>query len=474
MKPVKDNVQYIRVPFADTEGMCPLENWCFRFLGLHREISLFRKRQGSIQHYNVMYSYNGIDIALSTPERFSEQGLMLRFSGDGIAFYEKFRRNTDKNWTWVGFLKEFFSLACYGFTCRCTRIDLAFDDISHDDKYLIDMNIIERALNNGEYVSMFHYDAPDKPLGITDIRQKLKRKKGTVVGNTIYLGNRKSKVFVRFYDKLAESKAHKEPVDESIKHWIRMEFEFKDVRAMTVCDCLLTLSPEDFGQYIAKVTNGYIRFIVPKGDPAHYYRCSSKKWWKNVVGTVEKARLVENKAYRNRFNSSMHWLRRQVFPTLYAVLHCLRVDEFITDVRKCGLSAVQKNGSNTDLIIQDYFRDTVSECFKGLDVHKASTDEYEKILHDLEVCAFGSRMRKLGYTLCEASDLMSEYDKFHRTNIQGQYDKTIDSFKNDSQLDEPFPFFEFDEPIAVGEQSSIFTYGYMSSLDNEYDEIISF
>ena len=81
---------------------------------------------------------------------------------------------------------------------------------------------------------------------------------------TYYLGNRKSKVFLRFYDKLLECQAHKEPYDKDIKHWVRMEFEFKDVRAMSICDSLIMLEPEEFGKYMSQVTNHYVRFIVPK------------------------------------------------------------------------------------------------------------------------------------------------------------------------------------------------------------------
>ena len=33
-----------------------------------------------------------------------------------------------------------------------------------------------------------------------------------------------------------------------------MEFEFKDVRAMTVCDSLIMLSAEEFGLYMSKAT----------------------------------------------------------------------------------------------------------------------------------------------------------------------------------------------------------------------------
>ena len=423
LKPEKIGASYSPISFV--EEVCPLEKWCFDFLSLKDYKNSFRRKQGSIQHYNVMYSYNGIDIALSTPERFSEQGLMLRFSSEGLAFLEKVKKVNDKNWTVVKFLKEFFAFGVYGFTCKCTRIDLAFDDISYDDNRLIDLSVVEKALKKGEFVSLFRFDNPDNPLHQLPARQQIKRKKGEVLGNTINVGNRKSKVFLRFYDKLKELQSHKKEYDENIKHWVRMEFEFKDLRAMSVCDSLIVLNQEEFGQYISQVTNRYIRFIVPKGDKKHYYRCSQRKWWTKIVGTIEKAKLVENKAYKNRFNSTMKWLRRSVFPTLFAVLNCMNVDEFITDVRVQGYEHFKEHHNE---IINDYVGNPKEENYKGLDIHKISSRAYERILEELHKLAKDNKHKALGFELCNILDMDNEYEKYHGYNVEGSYDKTIWQF----------------------------------------------
>lgn len=424
LKPDKVGVSYS--PMAFVGELCPLEDWCFNFLSLKNFKNSFRRKQGSIQHYNVMYSYNGIDIALSSPERFSEQGLMLRFSSEGLAFLKKVKKENNKDWTIIEFLKEFFSFGVYGFTCKCTRIDLAFDDISYDDNRLIDLSIIEKALKKGEFVSLFRFDSPDNPLHQLPARQQLKRKKGDVLGNTINVGNRKSNVFLRFYDKLKECQSHKKEYDEKIKHWVRMEFEFKDIRAMCVCDSLISLTPAEFSQYMSQVTNRYIRFIVPKGDRSHYYRCSPRKWWTKIVGTVEKARLVENKVYKNRFNATMKWLRRSVFPTLFAILNCMRIDEFITDIRVQGAEHFKEHHNE---IINDFVNNPVSECYKGLDIHKISSGAYENILKELkELSTNNRRLKSFGYELCNCCDMLNEYEKFHHYNVEDSYDKTIWNF----------------------------------------------
>ena len=447
LKPSGAGTSYNIMNYSFCDDMNLLEDWCFSFLQLKREKKLFRRKQGSIQHYNVMYTYNGISIALSTPDRFSEQGLMFRFSAEGIAWYEKFRRDTSRNWNWISFLKEFFSFGVYGFTCRCTRIDLAFDDISYDDKNrLLDLDIIERALSRGEFCSLFRKDNPHTPL---ETSKELERKKGSVIGRTLNVGNRKSKVFLRFYDKLLESLAHKKVVNKNIKHWVRMEFEFKGTRAMSVIDSLILLPPAKFAEYISAVINRYIRFIVPKGDREHYYRCSSRKWWVKVVGTVEKARLVENKAYKNRFNSTMKWLQKSVFPALYSVLHCVSVDDFLVNVRQCGFSSPTAHHNE---IIADYAKNTISECFDGIDIHRSSSNEYFEILKEFDKMAHDMHLKLLGYQLCEATFLEERFEKYHNPNIEGTRYKTIDDFRTSEQV-------RIQRDIDMGKAIDFFTYG---------------
>lgn len=459
LKPEKDNVTYSNLHIKG--DMCPLENWCFQFLELSDMKDSFKKKQGSIQHYNTMYQYNGISIALSTSSRFPEQGLMFRFSGDGIAFYEKLMRERCSEWSWITFLKEFFSLGVFGLTCKCTRIDLAFDDISKDDKdRLIDLKIVSKAFRNGEFVSSFRSTDAKTPCRLIPAYEDIKRNtKGNVLGETYYVGNRKSKVFLRFYDKLLECKAKSEPYDEDIKHWCRMEFEFKDVRAMTVCDSLVMLSAEEFGLYMSKVTNHYIRFIVPKFSRENYYKCSSRRWWSKIVGTIEKAKLVENKAYRNRYNSTMRWLKKTVFPTLFAVLHCIKVDELITEVRDAGLKRCP-NGldSRYDMIVKDFLNDKDSECFTGIQIHKASYDDYEKLLAEFDKAAYSSKMRLKALNLCNAlhldeakkklveshaNELIKQHRILHKpskASVDGMYDRDIMCFMNEQQIIDDYPF----------------------------------
>lgn len=433
VKPEKNDCTYLDELSLDMDdlvlNMCPLAKWIFDFLKLIKLKPDFRFKCGSVQHYNYMYSYNGIDIAFANPEHFAQQGLMIRFSAQGVAFYEKYRKTYESEWTWISFLKEFFALGFYGLKCKCTRIDLAYDDISYDDNHLISLKRILKAVNNEEIVSLFknrgEVDGDSNKIEFSR-RVNYKAKKG-IIGETIGFGNRKSTVYLRFYDKLKEQLNANQEIDENIKHWVRMEFEFKRSRAMAICDSLILLSMEDFGTYFSQVVNRYIRFIKPEGTREHYNRCKSRKWWVDLVGTVEKARLVENKAVKNRYKSSMRWLKRNVFPTLYAVLCCMSIDKFLTNVRE---EAVDKLSYKHEDIIRDYISHKEEENHTGIENHKESTDDFDLLVKELEKTALTNTAKASGKQLCEILSLQAEFDAFYRPRTDGMINKDITEFMN--------------------------------------------
>ncbi len=427
LKPENASVTYIEKTSSD--DMCPLENWLFSFLNLNKIKHEFLFKCGSVQHYNFMYTYNGISIAFANAFNFPNQGLMIRFSAEGIAFYEKYRKSFDKDWNFIAFLKEFFSLGIYGFKCKCTRIDIAFDDISYDDNHLISLDRISKAVKRGEVVTLFRrvpeYDKNEFIHEITHIKER--NSKGDLLGETIEFGNRKSAVFLRFYDKLKEQLKLKREVDEKIKHWVRMEFEFKNTRAMAICDSLILLDSNQFGKYFSAVINRYLRFVVPHGERRNYYRCNTRKWWRDVVGTVEKARLAENKAVKNRYKSAMRWLKRTVYPTLWAVLHCKNVDEFLTDVQQAGF---ENQTYNHEMIVNDYISDKQEEEYKGIDIHKLTTNDFTALVKELEATAYKNDMLRSGMELCKALEMEEVFKTVHKTRTIGMTDKNIEEYQN--------------------------------------------
>ena len=369
-------------PYDDSNFDCSrFENFLFQFFGLTKIRKSFLCMSGG-KYYEKRYRYENISIQIPYAFTAGVQGYCITFTGDGLAFYSNYIRKYEKNWTIKDLLTGFFSLGNLGYDCRCTRIDLAFDDISREEKkrYTLNMKTIENALVKGEFVSMLRSKNIDDGFAARTCK---KSNRNEQLGNTIYIGNRKSKTFVRFYDKLLEQKSKREVVDETIKHWVRMEFEFKDSRAMSICESIIALEADAFSRYISRVVNKYICFVVIKeGCRANYNRCPQKRWWTRFVGTVEKSKLSCNYIRRNRFHSSKTWLEKCAFPSIYALLQCITIDELLFDIKRFGIEHF--NDSHQE-IIDDFINETESESTpKGYEVHKLTCDCYEELLAEFE------------------------------------------------------------------------------------------
>lgn len=369
-------------PYNDSNFDCSrFEDFLFQFFGLTKIRKSFLLMSGG-KYYEKTYRYQDISIRIPHFYNAGVQGFCITFTGQGLAFYSDYRLKYEKNFSYRELLRDFFSLGDLGYDCRCTRIDLAFDDISREEKkrYNLNMKTIENALKKGEFVSLFRSKTRDEGF---EARTVKKSNRNTQTGYTLYLGNRKSKTFCRFYDKLLEIKKQKTAIDESIKHWVRMEFEFKDSRAMSICESLIVLSESEFSQYISRVVNKYVCFVVVReGCRSNYNRCPQKRWWSRFVGTIEKSKLSCNYLRKNKFQVTTNWLKKSVFPSVYALLQCITVDELLTSVKINGL---ERFNDSHQQIIDDYIADIVSEEKPtGYEAHKLTCDCYRELLAEFE------------------------------------------------------------------------------------------
>lgn len=374
------------------------------------------KRCGGGGFYSYTMRYN--DISIKVPESFNSdvQGFCIEFSGEGIDFYVDYMRRTHPDYMVSDLLKAFFSLSGEGYKTRCTRIDIAYDDIDYEEKkfYLLDLDRIERAINNLEFVSLFALKKKVKSMNVTfEDKTKGKGIVSDVSGKTIYVGNRKSKIFCRFYDKLAEMATHGKAFDKNIKHWSRLEFEFKDSRAMAICDALICLDLEHLSNYLADVINNYIRFIVVKGDISHYNRCPVKRWWAKAIGSCKTAKLVTRKPDRNHFTAAVSWVKRSVAPTLYAILQCMSFDKFMMMIKENG---IERSGKQ-DIIIEDYLNRKPDEVFEGLEEHKYYTNDYETFIQALRTAQYHNDIRYLTGNGLDAGELVLDYFNFRPSDV---------------------------------------------------------
>lgn len=436
-------VDYLTLSLIPNERVntTKMYNNLLHFLGLVKHQADFI-RFGGGRWYDHIMRYR--DISIKIPEEFSSdlQGFCIEFTGQGIDYYIDYMRETFPDYEVKDLLAAFFSLGDKGFRCRVTRIDIAYDDISYEEKrfYTLDLDRIERAIKKQEFISPFSHRKKHNEMVVSfDYTEKGKGDSLIKTGKTINLGNRHSEVFGRFYDKLAEQKVKGNDVDENIKHWSRLEFEFKNARAMSVCEAIVTLPKEELSKYLANVANRYICFIVVKKNVKNYYLCPVKRWWARAIGTIERAKLVIKKPEKNHYQAAVHWVKHSVAPTLLSIFHCIPIDQFLMMVKE---NAVDRINNKHDLIVEDYIKNKRTEQLTGYEEYKLYSDNYEAFITELRREQFKNDTRYIFRDLPseELNEKVSHFDNWSKEVILQdcgyiQPDTFLDDVRSDSEVE---------------------------------------
>ena len=382
----------------------------------------FFEVKGGGEHYSYTMRYNGICFKVPFDGQITNTGFGLEFTGQGLDFYLDFRRHLDEEYSEKKLLATLFALETDG-KCKVntTRIDIAADDIDYEEKkhYLLDLDRIERALRRHEICSTFKTSKRyDKFKIDCTVCTSEKKRTNEYTSRTIYLGNRKSNVCCRFYDKYAERKDKGYPVDEGIVHWSRMEFEFKHENAQSVAVSLVTLTPDDFSGYMASIFNRYVCFVVvPKNidkqsalENNNMHRFAPKKWWSEFIGTVMKSRLYYCKPVENAYRKARKWFDNNVGPTMYSLLCCEPLDEFFYHIKVTALEKLQDKHIE---IQRAYIRDKEElQVDRGSERFKQFTDDYENFIAEIVRCQAKNDVRRMLHDLdpSQYSDVLDSID----------------------------------------------------------------
>lgn len=189
------------------------------------------------------------------------------------------------------FLKDILEIG------HITRMDLAIDDKGKDQYFtcrdIFDYLMADRVVTK---FRRFHVDADFKTGGEVD-------------GFTIYLGSRKSEVFLRVYDKMLEQKA-KDPA-AGTDPWVRWELELKDQRADSAARLIIGGAP--VGTVLLGILNNYMRIIDL--DDSNRSRCSSTDKWLAFCAGISRIRLYVPGVPKT-LEDKRQWIDRQVLSTL--------------------------------------------------------------------------------------------------------------------------------------------------------------
>lgn len=275
--------------------------------------------KGRAGFFDYNMTYENINFLFTTPERFTEQGICIKLSSQGLDYFNRYLATyglTLKKW-----LGEWRALSFGDYISKCTRLDYAMDDIATlDGCPTITMSSVIRAVNNNEVCKKAR--TVDILCG-ADIsaRDRIKYADGKPIrGRTVYVGVRQSGSLIRFYDKLAEQIQQKREVPKDVTHWTRCELELHDSAAMSALNAFLDKSDEDFFEYMRGVVNNQCRFITRNN--ANVSRCPSKRWWTAFLNGCTKCfKLPHKKPARSalaRAERGLHQYTRTLF-TMFQV-----------------------------------------------------------------------------------------------------------------------------------------------------------
>lgn len=203
---------------------------------------------------------------------------------------------------------------------KFTRIDIAIDDEMDE---IINFNQFLNYSEKGNISSLWYKYSLLMEKRIADTE---------TLGRTLYYGSKKSKLFMRVYDKKLEkinrakvNLQQKEVLLKKNPEWTRMEVVFREERANMAADYLLIKN--EVGLLIRGVLNHYIRFLEPNPDSKNQQkrRWDTAPWWEKVIDDVGKIKLSQRKADRS-IEDMQDWIFKQISPTLATILEATEGD----------------------------------------------------------------------------------------------------------------------------------------------------
>jgi len=194
-----------------------------------------------------------------------------------------------------------------------TRVDVAFDD--HEG--ILDLDAIGLALREGRFVSRWRSWQDLTSSKLVDGQW--------VMGQTFYMGSKKSDTQLRVYDKRAERLQKGKDVEPG--PWVRAELQFRRKRANLVGQLFKTAKQnlEQVRAHLAGVLRGLVEFKAPNWD-TNKQRQAASPWWVEFLEHAEKATLAVVVAEPRTVDDVKEWVSRQVAPSLALLEDALGFD----------------------------------------------------------------------------------------------------------------------------------------------------
>lgn len=247
------------------------------------------------------YSYTehyvmGDIFVLTSPDL--EKGVLLELKGQGCRQMESYLEAQERSW-------YDFLLDCLVEGGVMKRLDLAINDMAG---ILNIPELTEKSMNE-ECVSVFRTFKSYRSGELVKSREQDK----LGMGNTLYIGSLKSEVYFCIYEKDYEQYVkYGIPIEDTpVKN--RFEIRLKNDRAYYAVKDLLTY--QDAERTAFDIINRYIRFADKEENKERCDWKTSASWaW--FLGSDRGRLKLTTKPEPYTFQRTLHWLNRQVAPTL--------------------------------------------------------------------------------------------------------------------------------------------------------------
>lgn len=209
----------------------------------------------------------------------AHKGCCLNMSGQGCREFESY--SPSLSWPML-----FSRMDLLG--GNFTRLDLAYDDRTG-------VIILPRLAMDISDRNFIGHAKKTERLYSDDIENDIQ-------GLTVYVGSRKSDLFIRIYDKAAERGY---PSGEF--HWVRVEIQMRNDRAMMASRAVAT--DPHIGNVFAGILANYLRILQPTGD-SNKSRWPTADYWLKILHDVSSLRLTSPGVEYNFRKAEHHFLKQ--------------------------------------------------------------------------------------------------------------------------------------------------------------------
>ena len=308
MKNMSVSVDWISFTVFDTAYDV---NAVIEFLGFNT--SLFHDTGHGAMGYTTLFKLSDYAVSVLSSDR-EDMGIHVTISGSAVShvlemfwksqFVHSNPFNSDLTADWedvcMDALRMFFSRVLE--IGRFTRLDLALDDY----QVHFTPGDIREYIANGQMVSKFRSGRREEGFELAS---------NTLIGDTLYLGSRKSEVMLRIYDKQLEHNA-KHPESLLDTPWVRWEFQFSASRSDMLARHII--ASDSIGNIYFSILNHYVRLITLSGDK-NRSRCPMLPEWAAFVDCLDSLSLYCPPVERT-LEDKRNWVIKQVLPTLTGII----------------------------------------------------------------------------------------------------------------------------------------------------------